>query len=123
MFCSKCGKVIGDDAVFCSYCGNRTMRSTVAKPYPKRSSAGKGMAITGLVFSCLGAFPVYGFLPGLVGLILGIAAKKKCVKSNSRFKGMAIADIVIGISTMAIWILFFLIVTLCIGLYYGWDHL
>lgn len=66
MYCTECGTVIDDNAVFCSNCGKRVKgtynASTVAPTYNDDSS-GIGFAIA-------------GFLVPICGLILYLAERK-----------------------------------------------
>ena len=116
-FCSNCGKELDDNVAFCPVCGTRMIQGQVQD--------GKGFAITGLVFSIIGVFPLYGFISGLLGLIFGIVAKKRANKLNYKnwVIKMSIADIVIGIVTMALWVLVFLVFTLYTAWKYGWNSL
>ena len=85
MYCTKCGSEINDKAVVCTKCGCATA-NYFAKT-PKKKEDKNGMAIAGFVCSLL--VPLLGLIFGAIGL--GLANKR-----NGKFKGFAIAAVVIS---------------------------
>lgn len=119
MYCFNCGKQIYDSAMFCPECGTKIIQ------WQEQVHDGKGFAIAGLVFSIIGFFPLYGFISGLLGIILGVVAKKRANKLNYKncVIKMSTADIVIGIVIMVLWALVFLVFTLYTAWKYVWSSI
>ncbi len=68
MFCSKCGKEIPDNTVFCNFCGaNQTASSDTAKPQqPKKNNTMKIViiAVVAVVAFAIGSFVIAPTLSG-----------------------------------------------------------
>lgn len=118
MFCSNCGKPNDDNVRFCTNCGSELTASTFgsnvnaefsAEPVVTQSNTtsesnpGLGLAIASMVcgfasFSCM-------IIPGIVGLILGIIAKKKGCKSPMATTGIICSSIGIGLGII-FWVIY-----------------
>lgn len=98
MFCKNCGREIDDKAVFCIHCG-------VAIDKVKKIN---GLGLAGFVVSLVSLyFGVYFCIASIVGLVLsvvGMVNAKKC-----RLNGFAIAGLVIGIISVLIWAIVWII--------------
>ena len=97
MFCKNCGKEIDDQAVVCPYCG------VAVKTAPAKTNA---LAIVGFVLS---------FFVAIAGLICSIIARKQCRESGEGGAGFALAGIIISIASMAIVLLYVIIVLAAVG--------
>ena len=104
MFCKNCGKEIDDKAEICVYCGvsvrdNNGQQKTL-----------NGFGIAGFIVSLLSLWlGLYYCIASIVGLVLSIVGmyySKKCSSCN----GLAIAGLVIGIISVAIWGIIWMIV-------------
>lgn len=128
MFCKYCGNSIADTATFCQNCGAHTdagaqssQTDTVQPPVqpvafpeapqhyvvpPQKKT--NGMAIA--AFICSIASPVLCCIPAIVGIILGIVAKKQINERGEQGSGFATAAIVIGAILAALLIGYIVIV-------------
>lgn len=86
MYCTKCGSEINDEALICTNCGCATSNyyNNNLKVPPKDKN---GMAIAGFV--CSFFIPLLGWIFGGIGLSMAN-------KRNGKFKGFAIAALVIA---------------------------
>jgi len=66
-----------------------------------------GLGTTGMVLGIVGAalclVPVVGFLLGLLATVFGGIGLAKANRGEATNKGMAVAGLVLGIITMAVW--------------------
>ena len=101
MFCKNCGKEIDDKAAICVYCGVAT---GVGNPNDRQEQTRRvnSFGIAGFVLSILSLWlGIYYCLASILGIVLsgiGIAKGKEC-----RFNGLAVAGLIIGIISFAIW--------------------
>ncbi len=86
MYCTKCGEEINDQAVICPKCGCATANYTSNTETTKVADK-NGMAIAGFV--CSFFIPILGWIFGGIGLA-------RANKRNGKFKGFAIASLVIA---------------------------
>lgn len=126
MFCVKCGKEVKDGTKFCTNCGaeleakeapkeevkddkltysqNDTIKTT-SNPTPaeKPASTGDGKGTASLVLGIVSFIvPCAGFITSIIGLILGICAKK----SGKKTAGIILNAIALGliiISAILLW--------------------
>ena len=85
MYCSNCGEEISEKAVICPKCGCATQNyKTTETPMIEDKN---GIAIAGFV--CSFFIPLLGWIFGGIGL-------SRANKRNGKFKGFAIASIVIA---------------------------
>ncbi|MGN0668975.1 MAG: zinc ribbon domain-containing protein [Oscillospiraceae bacterium] len=93
MFCRVCGKEIGNDSVFCRYCGSRTMFPVISAVKPVDCQENIDDKTNGwLVFLSILVPPV--------GIILGVKYKKKGRKKSGStylYFGVVFAVITFGI--------------------------
>ena len=117
MFCSKCGKLVDNDAKFCPYCGSEIEQEEkeleVVEVDNEEEKVEKGpwqaFATVGYILGLVGfilSFFTVGLniaLPGLVFSIMGknTTDKEKWEKANKGLK-FAIAGIIIGTITSII---------------------
>lgn len=73
-FCSKCGKELADDAVFCTECGASTAPAAPAAPAVKSSKASLVLGIVGIVVAWL--FALAGHIVSIIGIVLGVKEYK-----------------------------------------------
>jgi hypothetical protein len=75
-------------------------------PTPALAPA-NGLGTTGMVLGIVGAalclVPVVGFLLGLLATVFGGIGLAKANRGEATNKGMAVAGLVLGIITMAVW--------------------
>ena len=91
MNCSKCGAKLKDGEKFCSSCGEQVVSQSASNDVLSQSSNTNtdGKATASLVLGIVSfVVPCVGFITSIVGLILGIASKKK--------SGMRTAGIVLN---------------------------
>lgn len=97
MFCKNCGKEIDDKAEICVFCGVPTKRAEAGK---KRTN---GFGIAGFVVALLSLWlGVYFCVVPIVGLVLSIVGMAFSKRYNS-CNGLAVAGLVLGIISLAIW--------------------
>ncbi|MCL2694706.1 MAG: DUF4190 domain-containing protein [Clostridiales bacterium] len=124
MFCNYCGKELENNALICHGCGSNTiLGAQPAAPAPAPSAdyataqptpAGKpnGMAVASMICGICG-FICCG-VSGIVGLILGIVAKKRIKQTGEGGNGFATAGIACGAVAAGFWLLY--VVVLILGL-------
>lgn len=105
MYCSNCGKEIGNNAVVCIYCGVATnLAPGVITAPPLERSKVNGFGIAGFVIGVLSLyFGLYFCIAPVIGLvfsIIGMADRKKCTSCN----GFCIAGLVINIVGLLFWL-------------------
>ena len=102
MFCSNCGREIKQEETFCPFCRAEIEKIT---PLVKTTS---GFAIASLVLGIVGVFGVCSIL----AIIFGVIARNRIRESNETIggEGMAIAGIVLGIVTLAIFVIWLIII-------------
>lgn len=112
--CSKCGKLMEDDATFCSSCGTPLQNQNLYMTTNNKSANSIGLGVTALVFGIVGLLawiiPIIGLPVGIVALVLGILGIKKSSK------GMSIAGIVLGVICLVL-----TIINSAIGAYQGYH--
>lgn len=86
MYCEKCGAELNDEAIICTNCGVATSNY---KPQEEKINEPdkNGIAIAGFV--CSFFIPLLGWIFGGIGL-------SRASKRNGKFKGFAIASLVIA---------------------------
>lgn len=89
MFCKNCGQEIDDKAVVCPHCGV-AVYSTGPAPVPAQPVQDDSNPIAVVGFVC-------SFLIPIVGLICSIIGLTKANKEGRKYKGLAIAGIVISV--------------------------
>lgn len=92
MFCENCGHELEDNAEICTYCGTRPSKKPSGKPGEMCA-----LAIVGFALS---------FFISIAGLICSVIAYRKCRDENLDGKGFAIAGIIIGSLSLAIFLIF-----------------
>lgn len=97
MFCTSCGARI-DEAAYCATCGTKNSGNVQSGATLTRSSHTSTLSIVAFVLS---------FLVPIVGLVLGLMAKREIEQSKGQIGGrsLAVAAIVINI----VWIVALLI--------------
>ena len=104
MFCKNCGKEIDDKAELCVYCGVSTREKT------EHQKTLNGIGLAGFVVSLLSLWlGMYFCIASVVGLVLSVVGMynaKKCSSCN----GLAVAGLVIGIISVVIWGLVWIVV-------------
>ena len=82
-------------------------------PPPPAPPQNDGMAVAALVLGiCALVLPYAGFAAGIVGLILGIMARKRLVEAG-RPTGMATAGLIMSIVGLALWLI--VIIWVCVA--------
>ena len=109
MYCNKCGSYIPSKRTVCSNCGApvpdpSAPAPVVETPPEKRpngiAAAGLVMGILTMVFFWLPGIPL---LTGLMGIIFSIAG---IAKKNARYKGAAVAGLILSITGSALSIIY-----------------
>jgi uncharacterized membrane protein YvbJ len=112
MYCAKCGAQNPDDGKFCQKCG-ATLTQTMAPPSaPTATSATAQPAVTGTRTSGLA---VASLVLGIIGLLINFLAILAIIfgaigisqtgkDPNLKGRGMAVAGLVLGIFSIALWI-------------------
>ena len=104
MYCKNCGKEIDDKASVCIYCGVSTGYSEEGE-VKKVNAFGIAGFVVSLVSLYLGIYFCIASIVGLALSIVGILNAKKC-----RVNGLAIAGLVLGIVSLVIWAIVWIIV-------------
>ena len=105
-YCSKCGKELRDEAVFCPGCGCAVSSTTQNgyAPVQESSKAAVVLGIIGIVFAWL--FALVGHITSIIGIVLGI----KEYRNSGKMAGLTLSIIgevcaifssIIGAATMA----------------------
>lgn len=107
MFCGNCGREINDNSVVCPYCGvSLAPIALITQPTKKSVNA---FGIAGFIVSLLSLWlGMYFCIASIVAVVLssiGLA-----VKNKHSVNGLAVAGLVIGIVTLVIWGLVWIIV-------------
>lgn len=94
MFCKNCGQEIDDKAVVCPHCGV-AVSSTGPAPVPAQPvyDDSNPLAVAGFVLS---------FFIAIAGLICSIIGLTKANKEGRKYKGLAIAGIIISIASIVL---------------------
>lgn len=141
-YCMHCGAMINEGDKFCQNCGasnfeeketvkeveevvttqnyevqNNNNYNTQSTQTQGQVTKTNGLAIASMVCSIVGLFIATIFL-GIIGLCLGISAKRKIEVFNEKGKGMATAGFVIGIIDIALGIIV-LIGRIAVGSFLG----
>ena len=106
MFCKNCGKEIDDNASICIYCGVATGKQENVNVEKKVNGFGIAGFVVSLLSLWLGMYFMIASIVGLVLSIVGMCMSKKCTSCN----GLAIAGLVIGIISLVIWVIVWLVV-------------
>ncbi len=101
MFCKNCGSQIDDNAYVCPHCGVRT--SSVQYAEQKETNI---LAIVGFILS---------FFIAIAGLICSILGYKRAPEMNGNGKSLALAGIIISIVSMAIVLIYIIIVAAAVA--------
>lgn len=102
MYCGNCGKEIDDKAVVCPHCGVPVKAAEEKKKV-------NALGIAGFVVSLLSLWlGVYFCIASVVGLVLSAIAVAKREKYS--LGGLAIAGLIIGIVSLVIWGIVWIIV-------------
>jgi len=110
MFCPKCGMDNPNGTQFCAGCGEPFappvqpvyQQQNYQQPASAPDSSAKGMAIASMVLGIIAlVIPFFGVVCAIVGLILGVLAKKR-LEAAGQPTGMAGAGIVTSIIALAI---------------------
>ncbi len=102
MFCKNCGKEIDDKAAICLYCGVSTSESEK----PRQQEATNALAIVGFILS---------FFIAIAGLVCSIIGYKRAPEFGGKGKGLALAGIIISAISMAITLLYIVILLVMMG--------
>ncbi len=93
MYCSECGKDVGEGTHFCPGCG--TAMAGAPPPLPQYGGARSNCGLCGFITALIGLFlpvPFVDILIAAAGVILsGIGI------STRKYRGLAIAGLIIGI--------------------------
>ena len=102
MYCPKCGIEVKEEVNFCPKCG-----AQVTATRGISQSRTSGLAIASLVLGIMG-FGVCSIL----AIIFGVKARNRIRESNETIggEGIAIAGIVLGIATLAIFVIWLIII-------------
>lgn len=97
MFCKNCGNTVNDKAIVCLHCGVQL------NELQKNNSKDNGniLAIVGFVLS---------FFIAIAGLVCSLIGYNKAVKEGTEHKGLALAGIIISISSMALSLILYITV-------------
>ena len=106
MFCSKCGNQIAEGAAFCAKCGAAQQSTSVLvenTPYQKTEEITTNtMAIIGFVVSLISLLINFWGIVGIAATVLSVLGYIGCKQKNQKGKGLALAGIIIGASSV-IW--------------------
>lgn len=128
--CSKCGKDLDENALFCAYCGTRILpaaedaplvhRRSFAHPAPPHGpmchgflpeKSRMGFCLAGFVFGLLSLFcsffPFFSLFCAILGIVFSAYGMKKVPGAPGR--GFAIAGLILGIAGCLFTCLIFLI--------------
>ena len=109
MFCKNCGKEIDDKAVVCVHCGVATDLAATTAAAPVEDKKVNALGIAGFIVSFFSlGLGIYFCIASIVGLVLSIVGMVHANKCS--LNGFAIAGLVLGIISLIIWGLVWLIV-------------
>lgn len=135
MKCMNCGSELGAGSTFCTYCGTRLDKGDpdfslppYAPPpgygygygyYVQRKTSGMAIAsmVLGIVSSVTLLPLIFGIGP-LIGLLLGLQARKDIAADASHMEGegFATAGVILGLSGLILALLFWIFVAVVSGI-------
>ena len=116
-FCTKCGKEIDKDDIFCQYCGKQLIEETEEGEQVIQNN-NNSLAVAGFVVSLVSLiFSMWG-ITSVVAIVLSAIALSQIKKTNENGKGLAVAGLIIGIVVLVLTIISiaFLIFATILGL-------
>lgn len=117
-FCTKCGKEIDKDDIFCQYCGKQLIEETEEGEQAVQTNNNNSLAVAGFVVSLVSLiFSMWG-ITSVVAIVLSAVALSQIKKTNENGKGLAVAGLIIGIVVLVLTIISiaFLIFATILGL-------
>lgn len=107
-YCTKCGKELKNEDIFCGYCGNQMIDETEDGEKVVTVSKTNGLAVAGFVVSLASLLISFWGITPVVGIILSAVALSQIKKTNESGKGFALAGLIIGIIEIIIMFVAFL---------------
>ena len=107
-YCTKCGKELKKEDIFCGYCGNQMIEETEDGEKVVTVSKTNGLAVAGFVVSLASLLINFWGITSVVGIILSAVALSQIKKTNESGKGFALAGLIIGIIGIIIMFVAFL---------------
>lgn len=107
-YCTKCGKELKNEDIFCGYCGNQMIEETEDGEKVVTVSKTNGLAVAGFVVSLASLLISFWGITSVVGIILSAVALSQIKKTNESGKGFALAGLIIGIIGIIIMFVAFL---------------
>ena len=107
-YCTKCGKKLKNEDIFCGYCGNQMIDETEDGEKVVTVSKTNGLAVAGFVVSLASLLISFWGITPVVGIILSAVALSQIKKTNESGKGFALAGLIIGIIEIIIMFVAFL---------------
>ena len=110
MFCSKCGKEIGEGMSYCANCGSPVSTSNTVKPVAPAPVNQPKPAAPATQDAPNIAYAIIGFFVPIVGLILYLVEKDKTpLAAKSALKGMLIG-IAVSVVLFVLYIIFIVVI-------------
>lgn len=110
MFCSKCGKEIGEGMSYCANCGSPVATSNTVKPVAPAPVNQPKPAAPATQDAPNIAYAIIGFFVPIVGLILYLVEKDKTpLAAKSALKGMLIG-IAVSVVLFVLYIIFVVVI-------------
>lgn len=102
MFCKKCGTKINFETRFCPNCGEAMWLDNTKNPVNLSSTPKplNTMCVIGFVTSIISLFLNFWGIIGIIATILSVVGLVNYSEKENRGKGLAIAGIIIGISSI-----------------------
>ena len=107
-YCTKCGKELKNEDIFCGYCGNQMIEETEDGEKVVTVSKTNGLAVAGFVVSLSSLLISFWGITSVVGIILSAVALSQIKKTNESGKGFALAGLIICIIEIIIMFVAFL---------------
>ncbi len=101
-YCTKCGKELKNEDIFCGYCGNQMIEETEDGEKVVTVSKTNGLAVAGFVVSLASLLISFWGITSVVGIILSAVALSQIKKTNESGKGLAVAGLIIGIVSVIV---------------------